>query len=145
MPVRVVLVATALVALAWLALSLRATNLESQAQEVVDRVREDPAPAELERAIDDLRDARRFNAGREPLVNEALLLWQAGRLEEATALSERVVAEEPRNVEGWFALWAVSVAAGDRERARQAMVHIRAVDPLRANVLEGFDPQARGG
>jgi hypothetical protein len=145
MPVRLVLVATALVAAAWLAASLRASDLESRAQEVVDRVREDPPPAELERAIADLRDARSFNADKEPLVNEALLLWQAGRLGDARARAERVVADEPRNVEGWFALWAVSAAAREPERARQAMVHIRALDPLRANALERFDPRAPGG
>jgi tetratricopeptide (TPR) repeat protein len=142
---RIALLAAALAATAWLGASLRASELESQAQAVVDRVQEDPPQAELDRAIDDLRDARSFNADKMPLVNEALLLWQAGRVDQGAAVAERVVADEPRNVEGWFALFAISTAAGDRERASEAIGRVRALDPLRANVLEGFNPRPPAG
>jgi hypothetical protein len=142
---RLALLAAALVAAAWLAASLRASELESRAQVVVDRVQEDPPQVEVDRAIDDLRDARSFNADEMPLVNEALLLWQAGRVDQAAAVAERVVADEPRNVEGWFALFAISTAAGNRERASEAIARVRALDPLRANVLERFNPRTPAG
>jgi tetratricopeptide (TPR) repeat protein len=142
---RLALLAAALVATAWLTAGLRASDLESKAQAVVDRVQEDPPQVELDRAIAVLRDARSLNADQKPLVNEALLLWQAGRVYQAAAVAERVVADEPRNVEGWFALFAISTAAGDRERASEAMARMRVLDPLRANVLEGFNPRAPAG
>jgi cytochrome c-type biogenesis protein CcmH/NrfG len=142
---RLALLAAALVAAAWLVASLRASDLESRAQAVVDRVQQDPPQAELDRAIGDLRDARSFNADEMPLVNEALLLWQAGRMDQAAAVAERVVADEPRNVEGWFALFAILTAAGERERASHALARVRTLDPLRANVLEGFNPRAPAG
>ena len=144
-PVRAGLVAVALLAAAWLATGLRATDLQSQAQAVVDRVQENPPRAEVERAIDRLRDARSFNADKAPVVNEVLLLWEAGRIDRATALGEQVVADEPQNVEGWFALWVTSLVAGDRERAAEAIARVRELDPLRANVLERFDPSAAAG
>ncbi len=137
--VRVALVVVALLASAWLAAGLRAIELESEAQTVLDRVSERPPQADIERAIDNLRDARRYNADKTPDVNRALLLWQGGRLEQATALGERVVADEPLSVEGWFALWAISLQAGDRQRAARVIAQLRELDPLRARTLERFD------
>ena len=53
--------------------------------------------------------------------------------------------EEPGNVDTWFALWAASLAAGERERANQALARVRELDPLRARILERLDPRSSTG
>ena len=101
--------------------------------------------AEVARGLDFLHDAQSLNADKDPEVNEVILLSVSGSEAKSLALAEQVVAEEPGNVDTWFALWAASLAAGDRQRADRALAEVRSLDPLRARVLERLDPQSSAG
>ncbi len=142
---RLVLVTVSAIVLIWLVFGLRAYALTSDGQEVLDRVQQDPPRVEVTDGVQSLRDAQTLNADKQPVVNEVLLLWQLGRLREATALGEQLVADEPKNVEAWFALWATSLRAGDKQRGAEAFARLRALDPLRARVLEDFRPTGSAG
>jgi Flp pilus assembly protein TadD len=106
------MVAVALLALAWLALGIRALDLES----------EGTASA--------LRDARLLSVDKEPLVNEGLALYKAGRRDEGLAVTRRVVAEEPDNLQGWLALSYLYTASDDSRRATRALRQARALNPF---------------
>jgi Flp pilus assembly protein TadD len=97
------------------------------------------------RGLDRLCGARSFNADKDPEVNEVILLSATGSAAESLRLAERVVTEEPGNVDTWFALWAASLAAGERERANQALARVLELDPLRARILERLDPRSSTG
>jgi tetratricopeptide (TPR) repeat protein len=142
---RVALVALAVLAVAWLATGLRASELESDGQAVVDKLGDNPPRAEVERGIDALRDSQRLNVDEEPVVGEILLLLDIGRRTEAKALGERLVVDEPENADSWFGLLVASLATGNRERAGQAIDQLRELDPLRGNVLERLDPYGSDG
>jgi hypothetical protein len=143
--IRAALVAVAVVAAAWLVVGLRASDAESEAASIVNGASARTPSAEVVRGLDLLRDARSWNADKDPEVNEVILLSVSGSEEESLRLAERVVREEPDNVDTWFALWAASLAAGDRGRAARALDEVRSLDPLRARVLEHLDPPSREG
>jgi hypothetical protein len=144
-PARIALVAVALVACAWLVAGLRASDAESDAAPIVDGASKRTPPAEVARGLDRLRDARSFNADKDPEVNEVILLSVTGSEAESLRLAERVVTEEPDNVDTWFALWAASLAAGKRDRTSQALARVRELDPLRARILQRLDPRSSTG
>jgi cytochrome c-type biogenesis protein CcmH/NrfG len=112
MPVRIALVVIALVAGAWLALGVRALDLEADG------------------TVSSLRDARLLNADKEPLVNEGLQLVASGRRVDGLAAAERVVAEEPDNLEGWLALSYIHAGLNDSRRAAKALRRARSLNPL---------------
>ena len=141
---RLALVALALVAGAWLAVSVRSSDEESEGAALVNGAGKLPE-AEVARTLELLRDAKRFNADKDPEINEVILLSVNGRADSARVLAESVVAEEPENVDAWFALWAAAVAAGDREQAARGLREVRTLDPLRANVLEELSPLSSVG
>ena len=144
--VRATLVAVALVAAGWLIAGLRATDAESEGAAIVNSPRGKISPDEVRRGLDILRDARRFNADKEPEINQVILLLSvSGSTSKALALAEQVVDEEPQNVNAWFALWAASLAAGDRARADRGISEVRRLDPLRARALERLDTQSSAG
>jgi cytochrome c-type biogenesis protein CcmH/NrfG len=112
LPVRIALVVIALAAGAWLALGVRALELEA------------------DETVSSLRDARLLSADKEPLVNEGLQLFASGRREAGLAVAERVVAEEPDNLEGWLALSYFYAGLNDSKRAAHALRMARALNPL---------------
>jgi hypothetical protein len=131
---RSVLVAVALLALAWLGVGLRASRLEAQGREVVERAqRGELSRAEVSDGLDTLRRATRFNADQEPRIAEVALLTEAGRNDEATAIARRITQDEPDNIDAWVVLYLGAVLTGDDTRRERA---------LRA--LDGLNPQLAG-
>jgi hypothetical protein len=138
--IRCALVATALVAGAWLVIGVRAVELESEGREVLREAQSGPVtPEEVSRGQELLRRAQRFSADKGPLVNESLLLATVGRSEEAASIAERVVADEPENLEGWIVLYLASrdlrETPSERERAARALRMVRALNPWAADAL----------
>lgn len=139
---RAALVTVAVAAVAFFGAGLRASNAASDGAAIVNGAGE-RTPAEAARALDLLRDARSFNADKDPEVNEVILLLSiTGKAERSLALAEALVAAEPRNADTWFALWVAAQGAGERERADRAIAELRKLDPLRARALERLGPQA---
>jgi hypothetical protein len=136
LPFRCALVLIALAVVAWLALSIRALDLDAQGRAIVDRVRSGKiSAAELERGRAAFQGARRFNADRTPLIHEAFLLMIVGRRREALALTEHIVADEPDNRDGWTFVYLAAQAAGDRATEARAVRAVRALDPQNAPVI----------
>lgn len=137
---RAALVAIALVVGAWLVLGIRAVELESEGRVVLRQAQSGPiTPGEVSRGRELLRRARRFSADKGPMVNESLLLATAGRGEEAAALAERVLADEPENLEGWIVLYLAlrdsTQTPHGQVRAARALRMVRALNPWAERAL----------
>jgi hypothetical protein len=138
--VRVVLVAVALLAGAWMVLSLRSVELESEGRAVVAKAQPGPITAdELNRGRSLLQRARRLSADQGPRVVEAVLLDSARRPEAAVAVAERVVEDEPDNFDAWMVLYLALIdledAARDTRRAEETLRILRSLNPLSGTVL----------
>jgi tetratricopeptide (TPR) repeat protein len=139
--IRGALIAVALVAAAWLALGVRALDLESEARTAAYADgKASLSPVERERARSALRDARLLSPDHEPLLNEGLLLFAAGRRKQAIAIAERVVREEPDYLEGWTSLYYMYSLTGDRKRAARVVRKVPSVNPLAADTLREASP-----
>ncbi|HEY6775790.1 MAG TPA: hypothetical protein VI122_04705 [Thermoleophilaceae bacterium] len=144
---RIALVAVALLAGAWIVLSLRSVELESDGRAVLAKAQRGPITAsELSRGRSLLQRAGRFSADQGPRIVEGVLLDSAHRPEEAAATAERVVEDEPDNVDGWIVLY---LALSHRERrprdtgrAAEALRMVRSLNPLAEEVLR---PPRSGG
>jgi DNA-binding SARP family transcriptional activator len=101
---------------------------------------ESHAPREVRRAVSSLRRARLLSVDKAPLLNEGLLLFAAGRREAAIAITERLVAEEPANIEAWLALYTLYSVSGDTKRAGEAARRARALNPLVGDRLHDARP-----
>ena len=127
---RAAVLLVAVVAIAWLALSLGHAR-------TVDRVRAvaadpHPAPAKIEAALHDALAHRALDPDRaESLLYAAVLQIRAGRLAEARALLERVVRSEPDTAQAWLLL-ARLTEQDDPQRSAQAQARLRELDPLAA-------------
>jgi hypothetical protein len=131
--IRCALAAVALLAGAWLVLSLRAIELEAEGSAIVEQGRSRTlTPDEFERGQSALRRARRLNADNAPLLQEGLLLGHRRRFEQWLALAGRATADEPENFDVWYYTYLAAIAAGDPERATQAFRKMRALNPLAA-------------
>jgi hypothetical protein len=129
-------VVVALLVGAWLVLSLRANALQARGEAVLERARSGEATnAQLERGRDLLRQARRFNADKRPLLDEALLLSSVGRHATASVVIDKLVEEEPDNFEAWVVVYLGALEAGHETRAREAYRKVRALNPLVARTL----------
>ena len=95
----------AVLALAWLVAGLHASEAESDGAAIVSGAGGQIPRAEVARGLDFLHDAQSLNADKDPEVNEVILLSVSGSEAKSLALAEQVVAEEPGNVDTWFALW----------------------------------------
>jgi hypothetical protein len=138
---RCTLVAVALLVATWLALSLRATRLEAEGRGVMERAQHgEVTPAEVEEGLDDLRRARGFNADQDVLLAEVALMTEAGRADEAAVVAERVVANEPDNLDAWVFLYLGAVLTRDEARRARAL---RAVENLNPQLAERLRQQAR--
>jgi predicted Zn-dependent protease len=123
-------VAAALVALAvagWLASAWPGARAEQEARDAVPAAGR-PSPAQVERAIGLLEDARRARPDGDVLPWLAGLEVTAGRPERAVALLRPLVRYEPENVTAWTAL-ALALAETDREAAAEANARRRALAP----------------
>jgi hypothetical protein len=138
--VRFALVAVAVAAGAWIVLSLRSVELGSEGQAVVARAQRAPITAdELNRGRSLLQRARRFSVDQDPRIAEGVLLDSARRPEQAAAVAERVVEDEPDNVDAWLVLYlALSDLEGatrDTGRAAEALRMVRSLNPFAGRVI----------
>jgi predicted Zn-dependent protease len=131
LPVRALFVLIALAAIAWMALGLRSTNALQAGERIRDAAAAEGGVAdmELERAQRELARARQHAPDADALLVEAELLVRAGRDREAVPLLERLVREEPENIDGWFLLNAATKNT-DPERSAEAARRGRALSPL---------------
>jgi cytochrome c-type biogenesis protein CcmH/NrfG len=111
-PIRIAVVVVALIAVAWLALGVRALDLESEG------------------TVRSLRDARLLSVDKEPLMDEGLRLFTSGRPEDGLAVAERVVRDEPENLEGWLSLYYIYTGLDDSQGAARAFRKARALNPM---------------
>jgi hypothetical protein len=138
--VRFVLVAIALIAGAWIVVSLRSVELESEGEAVLARAQRGTITAdELSRGRRLLHRARRFSADQSPRIVESVLLNTARRPEQAAAVAERVVDVEPDNVDAWIVLYLalsdLEGAARDTKQAAEVLRMVRSLNPLAGEVL----------
>jgi tetratricopeptide (TPR) repeat protein len=139
--IRGALVAVALVAAAWLALGVRALDLESQARTAAYADgNASLTPVERKRARRALQDARVLSVDHEPLLNEGLLLFAAGRRKQGIAIAERVVREEPDYLDGWTSLYYLYSVTGDKKRAARVARTVRLLNPHAADTLREAGP-----
>jgi hypothetical protein len=131
--IRCALAAVALLAGAWLVLSLRAIELEAEGSAIVEQGQSRTlTPNEFERGQSALRRARRLNADNGPLFQEGLLLGNRRRFEHWLALVGRATEDEPENFDVWYYAYLAALAAGDPERAMRAFRKMHALNPLAA-------------
>jgi cytochrome c-type biogenesis protein CcmH/NrfG len=120
----------ALLVLVWLGVLYRDERVARRASDKI--FYENPLPpAEYERQMDRLRDARLLDPDRSwqlVQVRYMLLYEQPRRAFEA---AERFVRKEPDNLEGWVLLFNAAREL-DSGRAREAAAQIRRLNPLSA-------------
>jgi len=116
----------AIVAVAWLALGYRSTDLSEDGERLA--ARPDQTPAQVREAEDTLERARFLSPDTRPLLVEGLLLATHGRYDEGVGLLERAVRREPDNVVAWGIL-AQATQRRDAPRAREARAEIRRLSP----------------
>ena len=134
---RAALVLVALLVLAWLAASLRATNLVEDGNAVLAKAqRGSIPPEELREGRDLLHRARRFNADLDPRLREGFLLLLSRRSADALASAQDSVRREPENFDTWYLLYLAAQGAGDREEAARARRMILELNPLAVDRLE---------
>lgn len=124
---RVVAALVALAVAGWLASAWPGARAEREARDAVS-VAGTPSPAQVERAIELLEEARRARPDGEILPRLAGLEVTAGRPERAVALLRPLVRYEPENVTAWTAL-ALALAETDLEAAAEANARRRALAP----------------
>ena len=101
---RFALVVIALVAVVWLAVGLRAVQLEQKANALMKAPR--PLdPGKVEAALADLAEAGRFSPDQGPMISQGYLLLAARNAGRARAVAGRVTKEEPDNLQGWYLAW----------------------------------------
>ncbi len=123
--IRAALVASAVVVLAWLAFSLRAVDLQADAAPTIDGARHGRVGAsKIDAARKLLRRADTRNPDLSPLLDEGLLLFYAGRRDEAYPLARRAVAKEPENVQAWTLLYLVAPNTALANDAKSKVQHL---------------------
>lgn len=115
-------------------LGIRALDLESEAR-TVGSSSGPTTTRDVRHAREALDRARLLSVDQTPRLNEGLLLFATGRRLEGRAILERVVADEPENVDGWLALYTVTSRSGDRRGATAAARRVRALNPLAGDAL----------
>jgi hypothetical protein len=125
----------ALAVMAWLALGLRATLLEAEGREALERGGQ--GAGQLDGVRDDLRAARSWNSGSAPRLIEARLLAAGGRPAQAVALAQQVARDEPENLEAWAVLYVGALAIDRKPLARRSLRTIGELDPQLGERLRG--------
>ena len=138
---RVAMLLTAVAVGVWLVAGLVASDgLKGAGEAVAQAQGRAVTPAEFEDARGGLERARRFGDDSAPLYAEIGLLIVAGRGEEALAVAEEIVRQEPENFEGWRAVYGLSLET-DPERAAFARRRALELNPLAERRL----PRSAGG
>jgi hypothetical protein len=123
----------ALVAAAWLVLSIRSVDALEEGDATLDRDWRTPiSQAEVRRARHAYADARDFAVDSEALRGEGWLLARTGRTGEAEALVRRLLASEPQNDQAWF---LALFTAPDPARAREARRRLTELNPWAGETL----------
>jgi predicted Zn-dependent protease len=123
---RVSLALLSAVLIALLAVSIDALRADTQARKVAFGPDSGVRPEAVAAALADAREARRLAPDAPARLTEAFVLARAGRRAAAARVLERVVRDEPENVDAWVFL---SNAAGDRRRARAARRRAQQLNP----------------
>jgi predicted Zn-dependent protease len=121
--VRVAIVVTAVVAIAWLGAGLAASRAQEDLAHLVATTA-NPDRADFERAAELRRKAERRVPGRRPTLLEATLHMKGDDRAGAARLLEGLVADEPDNAEAWLLLSQAS-----DERAAEARARVRELAP----------------
>ena len=125
---RVLIVVIALLALAWLGVSVRGYDLYEDGERLAF------APGARKAQVDEaarlLKDARFLNPDTRPLLTKGALLVARGgrRAPEGVALLEEAVRREPDNVVAWAVL-ASATRRLDPERSREARARADELSP----------------
>jgi hypothetical protein len=120
--VRIALVAGAALVLASLAFGLRSVQLEDKAEAVIDRARDGTASEQdVRQARDWLDDAAKRNPDRGPDLAQARLLHSVGQDAEALQITERVLVDEPENLEAWYLVYVTDHFPPRRDAALAEM------------------------
>ena len=137
--IRCTLLVLSLAAVAWMALSIRALDLEAEGRAVAARAQDTQiTAAELERGRSAFESARRFNADKTPALHEAFLMLTVGRVRDALALAEDVVADEPDNRGAWSVVYRTAQALDARATEARAVRALRAIDPQNARAFRSW-------
>lgn len=132
--IRAALVAGALVVAVWLAFSLRAVDLQDDAEATLDRARngEHVSTPEVNDAVHELQRADRYNPDLSPLIDEGMLLVDTDRRREALLLAARATRKEPDNVQAWTLMY---LAAPNPFALAQAKDKIKQLNPWLGDTL----------
>jgi hypothetical protein len=123
--IRGALVVAALVVVAWLAFSLRAVDLQADAESTIARVRGGGIGAgKINEAQRQLHRADRYNPDLTPLLDEGLLLMYAGKTPEAYGVALTSVAKEPENAQAWTLVYLTAPDRGEKVAARRKVQHL---------------------
>jgi hypothetical protein len=132
---RLLVGALAFVVIVWLTLGLRATLLEANGRDAIERG--ETRASRLAAALDDVRSARSWNAGSAPRLIEARLLAADGRAVQAVALAREVARDEPENLEAWALLYVGALSTDDVPLRRRSLQRIGELNPQLADRLRG--------
>jgi predicted Zn-dependent protease len=125
---RVVIVAVAVLAIAWLGVNLRGYDRFEDGQRLALAPNATDATAKQAERL--LQDARFLNPDTRPTIAKGALLVARGgaRAKEGMALLEEAVREEPDNVVAWSVL-ASATRRLDPQRSRQARARAAELSP----------------
>jgi cytochrome c-type biogenesis protein CcmH/NrfG len=125
---RVVLALVAVLVLGWLGVLYRGERVARAASDKI--YYENPlAPAEYERQMNRLRDARVLDPDRSWQLVQVRYMLLYDQPRRAIDAAERFVRSEPDNVEGWVLLFNAAREL-DSGRSREAADQIRRLNPL---------------
>lgn len=127
MRARVLLAVTALLALGWLAVSLRDDMVQTRALASVSFAQDVPA-ARLTRAADRLRSAELLNPDQTLRLYRANFYARQGQTSRGVRLVEDVVRREPENLDAWGLLFRLTNGTNPRLAAR-ATAQLRRLNP----------------
>jgi hypothetical protein len=125
---RGVVALVAVLVLGWLGVLYRDERVARTASDKI--FYESPLPpAEYERQLNRLRDARLLDPDRSWQLLQVRYMLLYGQPRRAIEAAERFVRKEPDNLEGWVLLFNAAREL-DSDRAREAAAQIRRLNPL---------------
>ncbi len=125
---RILLVALALAAGAWLLPALEAVRDQAAGERIVERAGRNLTPADARRAEALLATAAAHTRSSTPELRIAQLRLFDGRPAAAAQVARGLVRDEPANPEAW-ALLAQALGRSDPPGAAAALAHLRALSP----------------